>query len=172
MIHTYFVAYNYRRQGDATWDFANIEIACAQPMEVTEMRDAVTNEIASRLNAARPGSYTVVISNWVLLNSDFSPELQGINQQHFLASAQHNATKLTYFVAYNNNPTGSDLWHFGNATVTVDYDMELDFVRDYVAEMIEAHLASQFGGQHKVIISTWKVLRRDYPGDTRALPKM
>lgn len=171
MIHTYFVAYNYRRHGEAIWDFANIEISCEQPMESTDMRDAVTQEIASRLNAARPGSYTVVISNWVLLNSDFSPEKRAINQQYYLASAQHNATKLTYFVAYNSNPTGSDLWHFGNATVTVDYDIEIDFVRDYIVEMIEAHLAREFGGQHKVIISTWKLLRREYPSDTRALPK-
>lgn len=171
MIHTYFVAYNYRRYGDATWDFANIEIRCEQPMESTAMRDSVTQEIATRLNAARPGSYTVVISNWVLLDADFSPEVRAINQQHYLASAQHNAMKMTYFVAYNNNPTGTDLWHFGNATVTVDYDIEIDFVRDYVADMIESHLAREFGGEHKVIISTWKLLRREYPSDARALPK-
>ncbi len=172
MIHTYFVAYNFRRHGDTVWDFGNTEINCAQPLEMADMREAVTREISSRLNAACRGAYTVVISNWVLLNSDFSAETRVINQQSFLASAQHNAMKLTYFVAYNNNPTGTDLWHFGNATVTVDYDIELDFVREYVVEMIETHLAREFGGQHKVIISTWKLLRREYPSDTRALPKM
>lgn len=172
MIHTYFVAYNFRRHGETVWDFGNTEIDCAQPMESTDMRDAVTREIQSRLNVACPGVYTVVISNWVLLNSDFSAETRGTNQQHYLASSQHNEMRLTYFVAYNNNPTGTDLWHFGNATVTVDYDIEIDFVREYVAEMIQAHLTRQFGGEHKVIISTWKLLRREYPSDTRALPKM
>ena len=171
MIHTYFVAYNYRRDGDAIWDFANIEIHCEQPMESTEMRDAVTRNIASRHSAACPGAYTVVISNWVLLDSDFTPENRAVNQQHFLANAQHNATKMTYFVAYNSNPQGSDLWHFGNATVTIDYDIEVDFARDYVVELIEAHLAREFGGAHKAVLSTWKLLRREYPSDTRSLPK-
>lgn len=170
MLHTYFVAFTYRL-GDGAWNFDNIEVNCELPIEQTDMRNEVTRYIASKLNAQYGGSHSVVINNWILLNSHFSAEARAQHLQRVQINANIGAVKITYFVAYNSNPRGTHLWHCGNVVINVDQYIEIDGTRECIVSLIEADLSNRFGGEHDVVISNWKLLDREYPGDTRALPK-
>lgn len=171
MLHNYFVAFTYRN-GDSGWSFDNIEINCEQPIEQAEMRNEVTRYIATKLNAKYGGYHSVVINNWILLNSYFSAEARAHHLQRTQVNPNIGHVKITYFVAYNSNPQGTSLWHCGNAVVTVDQHIEIDTTRHCIIDLIKSDLSNRFGGSHDVIISNWKLLDREYPGDTRSLPKM
>lgn len=171
MLHTYFVAFTYRR-GDNAWNFDNIEVNCELPIEQSDMRNEVTQYIADKLNAKYGGSHAVVISNWILLNTHFSAEARTHHLQRTQNNPNISTLKITYFVAYNSNPVGTSLWHCGNVVITVDQHIEIDATRECIIGLIAGDLRNRFGGEHNVIISNWKLLDREYPGDTRALPKM
>ncbi len=171
MLHTYFVAYTYRN-GDGGWNFDNIEVNCELPIEQSEMRSEVAQYITEKLNAKHGGSHTVVLSNWILLNSYFSAEARAQHLRRVQVSPNISTLQITYFVAYNSNPRGTYLWHCGNAVIKVDQHIELDATRQCIIDLIKADLSSRFGGDHDVVISNWKLLDREYPGDTRSLPKM
>ncbi len=172
MLHSYFVAYSYQRHGDGGWSFDNYEVTTEQPMEESAVREAVTQHIAANLSAICPGYYKVILSNWILLNSHFSAEARAHHQQRALIDDQFNEMKITYFVAYSASQIGSANWYFGNATATIDQHIELDVAREFIPNEIAKHLFMEFGGEHKVVINNWKLLRREYPTDSRALSKM
>lgn len=171
MLHTYFVAFTYRL-GDGAWNFDNIEVNCELPIEQTDMRNEVTQYIAAKLNAKYGGSPTVVINNWILLNAHFSAEARAHHLQRSQLNQNISTVKITYFVAYNSNPVGTSMWHCGNVVVTVDQHIEIDATRECIIGLLKSDLSNRFGGEHIVTISNWKLLDREYPCDTRALPKM
>ncbi len=170
MIHTYFVAFTYR-SNESAWNFDNIEVNCEQPIEQTDMRDEVTRYIADKLNRRFGVAHTVVINNWILLNSHFSEEARAHHLQRAQFSPNISTLTIRYFVAYNSNPRGTAIWNCGNAVVSVDQHIEVDATRECITELIKADLANRFGGEHDVIINNWKLIDREYPTDTRSLPK-
>lgn len=173
MINTYFVAYNYRC-GNGMWEFDSIELTTEQPMENTDMRQAVMEYIVG--NVANRTSYTgpisVIISNWILLSVSASDHAQAVNIQYTDGLSEGEMARMTYFVAYNNNPVGTSLWHFGNAEYTINQVMESHEARAFVEQDIAAHLSRVHGGQHNVVISSWKLLRTIYPQVYREMSKI
>jgi len=173
MINTYFVAYNYRF-GNAAWEFDNIELNTEQPLEEIAQRNAVVDYIESvvqrKYGCALP--LTVVISNWILLHVDASAGSHALNYQHTFGLSDTEVMKMTYFVAYNNNPAGTNLWHCGNVEITVDQVMEHQSTRDVVGAEIERDLSRRFGGSHSIVISNWKLLRTYYPATSREISKI
>ncbi|MBA3855345.1 MAG: hypothetical protein C0507_00405 [Cyanobacteria bacterium PR.3.49] len=173
MINTYFVAYNYRC-GNGTWEFDSIELTTEQPMEQSDMRQAVTEYIAGAVSNRTGfcGAITVVISNWILLTVSASDHAQTVNIQYTDGLSESEIMRMIYFVAYNSNPVGTALWHFGNAEYTINQVLELQDARNFVEQDIAAQLARAHGGQHNVVISSWKLLYTLYPQTNRALSKI
>lgn len=173
MINSYFVAYNYRC-GNGPWEFDNIELTTEQPMENTDMRQAVSEYIvgtvANRVGYAGP--ITVVISNWILLSVSASAHAQAVSIQYTDGLFDSQITRMIYFIAYNHNPVGTNVWHCGNAEYTINQCMELPEARDFVTQDIAAYLSRTIGGSHNVVISSWKLLRTIYPQASREMSKI
>jgi hypothetical protein len=173
MINTYFVAYNYRCANSA-WEFDSIELTTEQPMEQSEMRQAVCDYIAGTVSNRTGfcGAVTVVISNWILLSVSASHHAQAVNIQYTDGLSASQMMRMTYFVAYNSNPVGTSVWHFGNAEYTLNQVLELQDARSFVEQDIADYLLRTHGGRHNVVISSWKLLYTQYPQTNRELSKI